>query len=84
MVNVDHGRPPAGGNYLSNERDGVKIDIHSKDLRITSVAVADYTKACGIADKATFVCWVLFIFRKRDIILSYTKNASERQPTSMV
>ena len=45
MENVDHGRPPAGGNYLSNRRMEVKIDVHLKDLQITSVAVADYTQA---------------------------------------
>ena len=43
VENVDNGRPPAGGNYLSNERMEVKIDIHLKDLRVTSIAVAKYT-----------------------------------------
>ena len=35
--------------------------------------VAKYSKAYGIVDAATFVCWVLFTLRKTGIFLSATK-----------
>ena len=43
------------------------MDSPQRLQQITSVVVAKYAHAHGIAKEATFVCWALFTLRKRDI-----------------
>ena len=70
-----HRRTTVGWKLLVKWSDGSESWVPLKDMKESHpLEVADFAKACGIADEPAFSWWVPYMLQKQDVIISKVKS----------